>query len=191
MTAGKVILSSMNWESCWPPVFEAHGLVQNWATPKLSGISSCSSLKWTFLGYPHFRTNLYLHDFFEKRTCVCHRTWEKQMTPCIPFASPKKTAPKIPIQSPLGPVFFGQGARLFLESGFLFLTEVLWRLWIQWLGGRDSPQNSHKPSTNWPWLKASYRYYSFWDVLSMSRIYKYNINEFIWINWVAVIPKIH
>lgn len=60
-----------------------------------------------------------------------------------PHASPlvpnKACSSKDPNSIPIGTVFFGQGARLFLESGFLFLTEVLWRLGIHWLlGGRYS-----------------------------------------------------
>ena len=69
-----------------------------------------------------------------------------------PHASPLVPPNKMqfhldPNSIPIGTVFFfGQGARLFLESGFLFLTEVLWRLWIQWLlGGRYSqPQTVYE-----------------------------------------------
>ena len=110
-------------------------LRSTWACPKLGH----PEIEWDIIvfliemnifGLPSFQDKP-ISPLFMKNTPVfdSHRTWEKQMTPCIPFASPKQTAvPKIPIQSPLGPVFFGQGARLFLESGFLFLTEVLWRL---------------------------------------------------------------
>lgn len=103
-----VTVTLQNIKKKVPPVFEAHGLVQNWATPKLSGISSCSSLKWAFLGYPHFRTNLYLHIsplFMEKHLCLTHNLG-KTHDPMHPlWFQTRPAVPKIPIQSPLGQFF--------------------------------------------------------------------------------------